>query len=89
MYNNYIATYMSYIFTISPVKIDIKIIPLYAHMVFLHNDYLLFVYFLILPSLLHSSILFNCFFYTCNIIKYSQKNWQGIKFGRLVVYTSQ
>ena len=25
-------------------------------------DYLLFVYFLILPSLLHSSILFNCFF---------------------------
>ena len=27
-------------------------------------DYLLFVYFLILPSLLHSSILFNCF-YTC------------------------
>ena len=29
-------------------------------------DYLLFVYFLILPSLLHSSILFNCF-YTCMI----------------------
>ena len=27
-------------------------------------DYPLFVYFLILPSLLHSSILFNCF-YTC------------------------
>ena len=27
-------------------------------------NYLLFVYFLILPSLLHSSILFNCF-YTC------------------------
>ena len=27
-------------------------------------DYLLFVYFLIPPSLLHSSILFNCF-YTC------------------------
>ena len=31
-------------------------------------DYLLFVYFLILPSLLHSSILFNCvsvlFYYT-------------------------
>ena len=26
-------------------------------------DYLLFVYFLILPSLLHSSILFNCFLY--------------------------
>ena len=25
-------------------------------------DYLLFVYFLILPSLLYSSILFNCFF---------------------------
>ena len=30
-------------------------------------DYHLFVYFLILPSLLHFSILFNCF-YTCNII---------------------
>ena len=28
-------------------------------------DYLLFVYFLILPSLLNSSILFN-YFYTCN-----------------------
>ena len=27
-------------------------------------DYPLFVYFLILPSLIHSSILFNCF-YTC------------------------
>ena len=26
-------------------------------------DYLLFVYFLILPSLLHSSILFDCFLY--------------------------
>ena len=30
-------------------------------------DYLLFVYFLILPSLLHSSILFNCF-YACSLI---------------------
>ena len=29
--------------------------------------WILFVYFLILPSLLHSSILFNCF-YTCNNI---------------------
>ena len=33
-------------------------------------NYLLFVYFLILPSLLHSSILFNCF-YTCIINIYS------------------
>ena len=30
-------------------------------------DYLLFVYFLILPSLLHSSILFNCF-YNCFLL---------------------
>ena len=41
-------------------------------------NYLLFVYFLILPSLLHSSILFNCF-YTCNIL--CDRIWENPLYG--------